>query len=91
MRLAWALAAGLAIGIGLAWWLSRDTPEEAARKQARAETAAAAMAEDAKPVLYRWTDADGVVHLTDQPPKGRKYRKIDMRPQDGIRVDGNQQ
>ena len=91
MRLAWALAAGLAIGIGLAWWLSRDTPEQAARKQARAEQAAAAMAEDAKPVLYRWTDADGVVHLTDTPPKGRKYRKIDMRPQDGIRVDGSKQ
>ena len=89
MRLVWALAAGLAVGIGLAWWLSRETPEQAARKRERAERAAAAMAEDAKPVLYRWTDADGVVHLTDKPPKGRKYRKIDMRPQDGIRVDGN--
>lgn len=91
MRLAWALAGGLAIGIGLAGWLSRDTPEQAARKQARAERAAAAMAEDAKPVLYRWTDADGVVHLTDTPPKGRKYRKIDMRPQDGMKVDGSRQ
>ena len=91
MRLAWALTAGLAAGIGLAWWLSRDTPEQVARKQARAERAAAANAEDAKPVLYRWTDADGVVQLTDKPPKGRKYRKIDLRPQDGIRVDGSNQ
>ena len=33
--------------------------------------------------------ADGVVHLTDKPPKGRKYRKIDMRPEDGIGVDGS--
>jgi len=88
MRLAWALIAGLALGIGLAWWLSRDTPEQAKLKQERAERAAAAMAEDARPVLYRWVDADGVVQLTDKPPKGRKYRKIDMRPQDGIRIDG---
>lgn len=88
MRLAWALIAGLALGIGLAWWLSRDTPEQARLKQERAERAAAANAEDARPVLYRWVDADGVVQLTDQPPKGRKYRKVDMRPKDGIQVDG---
>jgi len=88
MRLAWALIAGLALGIGVAWWWSRDTPEETALKRGRAERAAAANAEDARPVLYRWTDADGVVQLTDQPPKGRKYKKIDMRPQQGIQVDG---
>lgn len=91
MRLTWALIVGLAFGIGLAWWLSRDTPEEAARKQERAERAAAATAEDAKPVLYRWTDANGVVQLTDQPPKGRKYKKIDMRPQPGMQVDGSRE
>ncbi len=91
MRLAWALLAGLAVGIGLAWWLSRDTPEEAARKQSRAERAAAANAEDARPVLYRWVDADGVVQLTDKPPKGRKYKKIDMNPQPGMKVDGSRE
>lgn len=91
MRLIWALIVGLAFGIGLAWWLSRDTPEETARKQARAERAAAAMAEDAKPVLYRWVDANGVVQLTDRPPKGRKYKKIDMNPQPGMQVDGGRE
>lgn len=91
MRLTWALIVGLAFGIAVAWWWSRDTPEEAARKQERAERAAAANAEDAKPVLYRWVDANGVVQLTDQPPKGRKYKKIDMNPQPGMQVDGNRE
>lgn len=88
MRLTGAIVAGLALGIVATWWWSRDTPEQEASKRARAERAAAANAEDARPVLYRWTDANGVVQLTDQPPKGRKYRKIDMRPQQGIHVDG---
>lgn len=91
MRLTWALIVGLALGIAVAWWWSRDTPEEVARKQARAERAAAANAEDAKPVLYRWVDANGVVQLTDQPPRGRKYKKIDMRPQPGMQVDGSRE
>ena len=89
MKAAVAIVAGLAFGIGLAWWLSRDTPEQAARKHKRAERAAAATAEDAKPVLYRWHDDAGVVQLTDRPPKGRKYTKIDLRPKDGIQVDSS--
>lgn len=91
MRLAWALVAGLALGIGVAWWWSRDSPEAAAHKRERAEQAAAANAEDTRPVLYRWTDANGVVQLTDRPPKGRKYRKIDLQPQPGMQVDGGRE
>jgi uncharacterized protein HemX len=49
----WAVAAGLALGIGVAWWLARDTPQQAEAKQRRAEHAAAAAAADARPVLYR--------------------------------------
>lgn len=89
MRATWAVVAGLVVGIAVAWWLSRDTPEKLARKHERAERAAAAMAEDARPVLYRWHDDAGVVQLTDRPPKGRKYTKIDLRPKDGIQVDSS--
>jgi hypothetical protein len=91
MRLTWAIVVGLAIGIGIAWWFSRDTTEQAARKRERAERAAAANAEDARPVLYRWIDANGVVQLTDRPPKGRNYKKIDRRPQPGMQVDGSRE
>ena len=93
MRVAWAILAGLALGIGLAWWLSRDTPREAQAKRQRAEQAAAANAEDARPVLYRWHDADGVLQVTDQPPHGkdagRKYQRIDQQPREGIEVRGD--
>lgn len=90
MRLTRAIVAGLAVGIGIAWWLSRDPPEVAQAKQARAEQAAAKRAEAARPVLYRWTDASGVVQITQSPPpKGRRYEKVDVQPHDGIEVHGS--
>ena len=63
------LVLGLAAIAALAWWSTRDTPEQARAKQQRAERATAELAEDARPVLYRWRDAQGVLQLTDEPPK----------------------
>ncbi|NZA27066.1 DUF4124 domain-containing protein [Luteimonas sp. SJ-92] len=88
MRLAWAVTLGLAAGGALAWWLSRDPPEVIEARQARAEQAAAANAEEARPVLYRWRDAAGNLQVTDQPPAGRAYEKVDMSPREGIEIDG---
>jgi hypothetical protein len=87
IRLGWAVVAGLAAGIALAWWLAREAPDEARERQGRAEQAAAA--EAAKAVLYRWTDAAGVVHVTaDPPPRGQRYETVDVEPRPGIEVDG---
>lgn len=91
MRLAWAIIGGIALGGGLAWWMSRDTPEQARAKHERAAQAAAANAEDARPVLYRWRDDNGVLQVTDQPPKGRKYERVDMEPRPGIEVHGDRE
>lgn len=89
MRLAWAIIGGLAAGIALAWWLSRDPPEVVRERETRAADAAAARAEASRPVLYRWTDASGIVHVTqDPPPKGRRYETVDIEPREGIEVDG---
>lgn len=89
MRLGWAIATGLAAGIALAWWLSREPPQAAEARRERAQAAAVANAEDARPVLYRWTDANGIVQVTQAPPpKGRRYEKVDVQPRDGIEVDG---
>lgn len=89
MRLALAIAGGLAVGCGLAWWLSRDPPEVVEARERRAQDAAMADAADRRPSLYRWTDAAGTVHVTDQPPGGgRKYERIDAMPREGIEVDG---
>lgn len=87
MRPSLAIIAGLLIGIGVAWWLGREPKEDVARKHARAEQAAAANAQDARPVLYRWRDASGALQVTDRPPKGRKYERIDKAPAAGIEVD----
>ncbi|HST44300.1 MAG TPA: DUF4124 domain-containing protein [Luteimonas sp.] len=90
MHTGWAIAAGLAVGIGLAWWLSRETPARDAERRQRAEQAAAANAEDARPVLYRWTDEAGTLQVTQQPPpRGRRFEKVDVRPRDGIEIDGS--
>lgn len=89
MRAAWAIVAGLALGGGLAWWLSRDSPEQIALKQQRAEQAAAEQARDARPSLYRWRDASGVLQITDQPPPGREFERIDQDPVRGLEVRGD--
>lgn len=93
MKLGWAIVGGIVLGAGLAWWLARDTPAEAERKQARAVAARLADAEDARPVLYRWRDRAGVLQITAQPPSGkdagRTFERIDLQPRDGIEVRGD--
>lgn len=94
MKLAWAIVAGLALGGGVAWWMSRDTPEEAAAKRHRVERAAAQRAEATRPVLYRWRDADGTLHVSSTRPRdvdARDIEKIDMEPKPGIEVHGDRQ
>ncbi|WP_132998995.1 DUF4124 domain-containing protein [Luteimonas arsenica] len=89
MQTRWAIVAGLAAGITVAWWFSREAPEAAEARRDRAGQTADASYEDALPVLYRWTDEAGVVQVTqDPPPRGRRYEKVDIQPRDGIEVDG---
>ena len=89
MRVALAIVLGLAAGVAIAWWASREAPDARAAREDRAAAAAAAQYEDARPVLYRWTDATGVVQITDtQPPPGQPFEKVDLQPRDGIEVDG---
>lgn len=83
------LLVGVALIAALAWWHTRETPEQTRVKRERAERAAAEIAEDARPVLYRWRDANGVLQLTDQPPEDRKYERIytDAPPMSEVRGD----
>jgi hypothetical protein len=76
MRLLHAVIAGLALGAGIGWWaLGHPGYQSAAQRSARAEAARAA----AEPKVYRWRDANGVLQITDQPPKGRKYEEVPLR------------
>jgi hypothetical protein len=89
MRPGWAIVAGLVLGIGAAWWLSRDSAEASRDRRQRAEHAAAENARDAVPALYRWHDDAGVLQVTEAPPKGRRYERIDRQPRAGIEVHGD--
>jgi hypothetical protein len=77
VRAGW-LVVGLAAIAALAWWSTRATPEQARARQQRAAHAAAEIAEESRPALYRWRDAEGVLQLTSQPPVGRKFERIDI-------------
>lgn len=93
MRLTWprAVLAGLLAGGLGGWWVQRESPEKQRVKAERAQRAAAAQAEDARPALYRWQDANGTVHYTDTPPRGRDYERVDREPRAGIEVRGDRQ
>ena len=70
----------------LAWWLAGHPGYEGPEQRAaRAEREAAAV-QAAKPKLYRWHDRNGVLQLTDTPPKGRKYEVVDMESQANVNV-----
>ncbi|QNP41405.1 DUF4124 domain-containing protein [Lysobacter solisilvae (ex Woo and Kim 2020)] len=90
MRLGWALLAGIALGVGVWWWTTRDEREQVRIER---ERKAAAAAEAARPVLYRWRDAHGVLQITEQPPHGRnagrKYERVEREPLTGIEVHGD--
>lgn len=88
IRPAW-LVLGLAAVTAAAWWTTRDSPEQVRARQERAEQAAAQIAEDARPVLYRWRDAAGVLHVTDQPPAGHDYEKVDREALPAIEIRGD--
>ncbi|MGO1541799.1 MAG: DUF4124 domain-containing protein [Luteimonas sp.] len=90
MRPTWAIALGLAAGIAVAWWFNREAPEDRQARDERARAAAEAAYEDARPVLYRWRDGNGVRQVTDRPPPaGVHYEKVDIHPREGIQIDGS--
>ena len=77
MKPAHWLIALLAIGAVVWWGMGHPGYETREQRMARVEAEQQA-AEAAKPKLYRWHDAKGVLQLTDTPPKGRKYEVVDV-------------
>ena len=76
MRLVHAVLAGVVLGGAVGWWwLGHPGYETSEQRQQRA----AAQAEAAEPKVYRWRDAQGVLHISDTPPKGRKFEKVELR------------
>jgi hypothetical protein len=80
------LLAAVALAAAAWWWFTTEMPRREHERRAAAE-AAAIQAQRAN-TLYRWRDEAGNLHVTDEPPKGRRYERISRTPQDGIAVDG---
>ena len=59
-----------------------------AKRPDREAIDAAERAADGMPVLYRWRDDAGVLQVTEQPPKGRKYETVVRDAPPAIEVRG---
>lgn len=86
MKQAAILLLAIAAGVAAWWWYSSEMPRRERERMAAAEIAAI-QAERAN-ALYRWRDDAGALHVTQSPPKGRKYERISRIPADGIEVHG---
>lgn len=86
MRVGWAIVAGIVLGAAAWWWSTREEREHARIEHERQATVEA---DAARPVLYRWRDANGVLQITEKPPKGRKYERVEREPDEGIEVHGD--
>ena len=84
MRPAHGVMAVLLVGAGLWWLAGHPGYETPAQKLARLEAAEATARRAAEPVLYRWRDSHGVLQVSDKPPKGRKYERIQLRQDQNI-------
>jgi hypothetical protein len=75
MRTIHAVLAGALVAAGVWWWSGHAgyVTESQRRERVAAEQA------KAEPALYRWHDAQGVLHITSEPPKGRKYERVELR------------
>ena len=70
----WLLAILALAGV---WWLAGHPGYETPAQRVAKVEAQMQAEEAAKPKLYRWRDGNGVLQLTDTPPKGRKYKVVD--------------
>ena len=80
------LVLAIALAVAAWWWFTAEMPRRQHERAAAAE-AAAIQAERAN-ALYRWRDDAGNLHVTEDPPKGRRYERISRAPKDGIEVHG---
>ena len=84
------LLAAVALAAAAWWWFTTEMPRRERERQAAAE-AAAIQAERAN-ALYRWRDDAGNLQVTDAPPpKGRKFERVALQPEPGIKVDSGRQ
>jgi hypothetical protein len=80
-----AVILGVLVLGGVAWWQlghpGYETPEQ---KHARVEKIEHDRTYGGGPTLYKWRDARGVLQVTNEPPKGRKYEEVQIRQDQNV-------
>jgi len=71
----------LIAGAGAWWYLAPDTLPDAVKPWLPAAPRSA-------PMLYKWRDAKGGLHYTDQPPKDRPYETVRYDPNANVLPKG---
>ncbi len=68
--------------VAATWWFAGHPGWETREQKFQREQ----IAKEAKeaPKLYRWKDDNGVTQITQNPPKGRKYKVIQIREDQNI-------
>ena len=89
MRAIWAILLGAAAGVGLAVWLAGHEKPAPVGAAAGKHRSGGEQSEDALPGLYRWRDDQGVLHVSDAPPKGVRAERVARAPRTGIEVHGD--
>lgn len=67
---------GILLGIGLYWY---TTPQQVPDWIRDWFSAPAGKESTASKPLYRWQDAQGRQHISDEPPQGRPYETVPQR------------
>jgi hypothetical protein len=74
----WLLALlAVAAGMGSWWYLVPDSMPGPIRALLPASP-------QANPVLYKWRDAKGGLHITDEPPLDRPYETLKYNPKTNV-------
>ena len=76
MKWVWAVVAGTLLAAGLVYWQGK---ESRARKPPAPDKAGRV-----EQPLYRWRDAQGVLHVSDQPPKGQAAERVRLREDQNV-------
>ncbi len=67
--------------VAIVWWFAGHPGYETREQKFQRQQASG---EAATPKLYRWVDEKGVTQITQSPPKGRKYKVIEIREDQNI-------
>jgi hypothetical protein len=75
------LVLALLAGVGAWWYLAPDTLPTFVKAQMPASP-------KSNPVLYKWRDANGGLHVTDTPPSDRPYETVHYDPNANVLPKG---